>query len=70
MVSAESAENGRIKVTANAPAVTFLGDDGKTNLGMGCFSATWVLNRSEFEHLLKRGEISLHKDIGRPMGPS
>lgn len=70
VVSAESAENGRIKVTANAPAVTFLGDDGKTNLGMGCFSATWVLNRSEFEHLLKRGEISLHKDIGRPMGPS
>jgi len=70
VVSAVTAENGQIKVTANAPSVTFLGDDGKTNLGMGCSSATWALNRSEFEQLLKRGEISLRKDIGRPMGPS
>jgi len=70
VVSAESAENDQIKVTTNAPSVTFLGDDSKTNLGMGCFSAAWALNRSEFEQLLKQGERSLHKDIGRPMGPS
>jgi hypothetical protein len=70
VVSADTTENGQIKVTANAPSVTFLGDDGKTNLGMGCSSATWELNRSEFEQLLKRGEMSLRKDIGRPMGPS
>jgi hypothetical protein len=70
VVSAESAENDQIKVTTNAPSVTFLGDDSKTNLGMGCFSAAWALNRSEFEQLLKQGEISLRKDIGRPMGPS
>ncbi len=70
VVSADTVENGQIKVTANAPSVTFLGDDGKTNLGMGCSNATWELNRSEFEQLLKRGEISLRKDIGRPMGPS
>lgn len=70
VVSAVTSENGQIEVTANAPSVTFLGDDGKTNLGMGCFSATWTLSRPEFEQLLKRGEISLSKDIGRPMGPS
>ncbi len=70
VVSGTPAENGQIKVTAKAPAVTFLGDDGKTNLGMGCFNATWMLNRSEFERLLKGGQISLRKDIGRPMGPS
>lgn len=70
VVSAAPAENGRTNVTANAPKVTFLGDDGRTNLGMGCFNATWTLNKSEFEQLLKRGEISLRKDIGRPMGPS
>ncbi|OPY66168.1 MAG: hypothetical protein A4E62_02545 [Syntrophorhabdus sp. PtaU1.Bin002] len=68
VVSTIPAKNGQVKVMANAPAVTFLGDDGKTNLGMGCFNATWALNRSEFEQLLKRGEISLHKDISRPMG--
>jgi hypothetical protein len=70
VVNAVTTENGQIEVTANTPQVTFLGDDGKTNLKMGCSSATWALNRSEFEQLLKRGEISLHKDIGRPMGPS
>jgi len=70
VVSATPAENGQVKVTANAPKVTFLGDDGKTNLGMGCFDATWTLNRSEFEQLLKGSEITLRKDIGRPMGPS
>ena len=70
VAKASPAEDGRIKVTAGAPKVTFLGDDGKTNLGMGCFNATWTLNKSEFEQLLKRGEISLRKDIGRPMGPS
>ena len=35
-----------LKDPANAPKVTFLGDDGKTNLGMGCFDATWTLGRS------------------------
>lgn len=70
VVSAETAENNQIKVTANAPAVTFLGDDGTTNLGMGCFNATWALSRAEFEQLLKQREILLRKDIGRPMGPS
>ncbi len=70
VVSAESAENGQIKITANAPAVTFTGDDGKTNLGMGCSVATWTLSRSAFEQLLKGDEITLRKDIARPMGPS
>jgi len=70
VVSAESTENGQITITANAPTVTFLGDDGKTNLGMGCFNATWKLSRSEFEQFLTRGEMTLRKDIGRPMGPS
>ena len=70
VVSASPAEDGRTKVTANAPDVIFFGDDGKTNLKMGCFKATWTLNRREFEQLLKQGEISLHKDIGRPTGPS
>jgi len=70
VVSADTAENSQIKVTANAPSVTFLGDDGKTSLEMGCSSATWALNRPEFEQLLKRGELSLRKDIGRQMGPS
>ncbi len=70
VVSATPAENGHIKLTATAPKVTFLGDDGKTNLGMGCFDATWTLSRPEFEQLLKVGEVTLRKDIGRPMGPS
>jgi len=70
VVSAESTENGQIKVTADAPDVTFLGDDGSTNLRMGCFSATWTLNRPEFEQLLKGRGITLRKDIGRPIGPA
>lgn len=70
VVSASPVEDGRVKVTADAPAVTFFGDDGKTNLNMGCFNAIWTLNRPEFEQLLKKGEISLLQDIGRPMGPS
>ena len=70
VVSASTAENGQVKVTADAPAVTFFGNDGKTNLKMGCFNATWMLSRSEFEKLLTQGEISLRQDIGRPMGPS
>jgi len=70
VVSASPAANGRIKVTADAPSVTFMGDDGTTNLGMGCFSATWTLGVSEFKKLLKGGEVLLRKDIGRPMGPS
>ena len=70
VVSATPVENGRIKVEASAPKVIFRGDDGKTNLMMGCFNATWTLSKAEFEKFLKQGEMLLRQDIGRPMGPS
>ena len=70
VVSASPAEGGQIKVTADAPEVTFLGDDGRTNLKMGCFNAAWTLGNAEFEKLLTQGAISLRKDIGRPIGAS
>jgi len=69
VVSAAPVENGRIKVEASAPKVIFRGDDGKTNLTMGCFNATWTLSKAEFERFLKQGEMVL-RSISQPTVPS
>ncbi|WP_367359442.1 hypothetical protein, partial [Syntrophus sp. (in: bacteria)] len=70
VVSAETEEDGRITIVAEAPAAIFLGDDGRTNLKAGCSRASWTLSQSEFEQWLEQGELTLRRDIGRPMGPS
>ena len=70
VVSAETEEDGRITILAEAPAVIFLGDDGRTNLKAGCSRAAWTLSPSEFGQWLEQGELTLRRDIGRPMGPS
>jgi len=70
VVSAVTTENGQIKIEASAPEVVFRSDDGITNAIMGCFNATWVMSKTEFETFLKRGEIILREDIGKPLGPS
>lgn len=70
VVDVITAVNGRIEIGASTPRVVFAGDDGITNLPSGCSSSTWILTKPEFETLLKRGELLLRKDMGRPLGPS
>lgn len=65
VVSASTEENGQITIEASAPRFVFEGDDGITNLPMGCSVATWTLSGAEFETLINRGAITLRKDIGR-----
>lgn len=70
VVLATPSENGQITLEARAPEIVFRGDDGITNLTMGCFNATWTLNRADLEILLDHGSVTLRKDVGRPIGPS
>jgi hypothetical protein len=70
VVSAVTTENGQIKIEASAPEVVFHSDDGIRNAVMGCSMATWLISKTEFETFLKRGEMLLREDIGKPLGPS
>lgn len=70
VVHATATEDGQIKIEADTPKIVFRGDDGITNLTTGCFDATWTLTGAELEILLKRGSMTLRKDIGRPSGAS
>lgn len=60
----------QVRIEASTPRMIFHGDDRVTSAGVGCFSADWTLDRSDFETLLERGELLLRKDMRRSAGGS
>ncbi|GEM_PF-799100 len=66
VVSLDSSSDGKISIEANAPKVIFYAIDGlkKIPAHLGCSQGTWSIKKSEFETLLKKGYISLTKEIG------